>query len=187
MWVPKNPAEFPPNLRVGFWQNGFFRGFLFLGRRIFFCSRILSPNFFSSFLWEKVPRKILQENPRQNGAKTIQNLYNKNPRHMSAEGPGQQIACQIPLQRIKKNSPTSFCRRAGRVILKRIVTRDRPKGMPQKLGNHPNNKKKGSLSASQRKTKSEDCSRASTRKICPKRGPRKSHEKVTKKARTLFF
>ena len=34
---------------------------------------------------------------------------------------------------------------------------------------------------------SEDCSRASTRKICAKRGPRKSHEKVTKKARTLFF
>ena len=34
---------------------------------------------------------------------------------------------------------------------------------------------------------SEDCSRASTRKICPKQGPRKSHEKVTKKARTLFF
>ena len=29
---------------------------------------------------------------------------------------------------------------------------------------------------------SEDCSRASTRKFCPKRGPRKSHEKTTKKA-----
>ena len=28
---------------------------------------------------------------------------------------------------------------------------------------------------------SEDFSRASTRKICPKRGPRKSHEKTTKK------
>ena len=28
---------------------------------------------------------------------------------------------------------------------------------------------------------SEDFSRASTRKICPKRGPRKSHEKVTSK------
>ena len=27
------------------------------------------------------------------------------------------------------------------------------------------------------------CSRASTRKICPKRGPRKSHEKATKKPR----
>ena len=34
---------------------------------------------------------------------------------------------------------------------------------------------------------SEDCSRASTRKICPKWGPRKSHEKTTKKAQTLVF
>ena len=31
--------------------------------------------------------------------------------------------------------------------------------------------------------KSEDFSRASTRKICPKRGPRKSHENATKKPR----
>ena len=38
-----------------------FRGFLFLGRRIF--SRILSSDFSSSFLWEKVSRKIVQENP----------------------------------------------------------------------------------------------------------------------------
>ena len=30
---------------------------------------------------------------------------------------------------------------------------------------------------------SEDCSRASTRKICPKQGPRKSHDKATKKPR----
>ena len=30
---------------------------------------------------------------------------------------------------------------------------------------------------------SQDCSRASTRKISPKRGPRKSHEKATKKPR----
>ena len=44
-----------------------FRGFLFLSRRIF--SRIFSPHFFSSFLWEKVARKILQENPRQNPPK----------------------------------------------------------------------------------------------------------------------
>ena len=47
-----------------------FRGFLFLGRRSF--SRIFSPDFFSSFLWEKVPRKILQENPRENPPKFIQ-------------------------------------------------------------------------------------------------------------------
>ena len=54
---------------------------LFLGRRI--SSRILS-GFFSSSLWEKVPRKILQENPRQNPPKFIQ-----------------------------QKSPTHFCRRAG--------------------------------------------------------------------------
>ena len=41
-----------------------------MGRRIF--SRIFSPDLFSSFLWEKVPRKILQENPRQNPPKFIQ-------------------------------------------------------------------------------------------------------------------
>ena len=32
-----------------------------------------------------------------------------------------------------------------------------------------------------------DCSRASTRKICPKRGPRKSHEKATKRPRLHMF
>ena len=41
-----------------------------MSRRIF--SRIFSPDFFSSFLWEKVPRKILQENPRENPPKFIQ-------------------------------------------------------------------------------------------------------------------
>ena len=65
-------------VRVGSWQNGFFRGFLFLCRRIF--SRIFSPNFFSSFLCGKKSAqiKILQENPRQNPPKFIQH---KNPRH----------------------------------------------------------------------------------------------------------
>ena len=69
------------NVRVGFGQNGFFADFFF-GRRIF--SRILSPDFFSSFLWEKVPRKILQENPRQK-----------------------------PPNFIQQKSPTHFCRGAG--------------------------------------------------------------------------
>ena len=41
-------------------------------------------DFFSSFLWEKVPRKILQENPRQNPPKLTQ-----------------------------QKSPTHFCRGAG--------------------------------------------------------------------------
>ena len=44
-----------------------FRGFLVLGRRIF--SRISSPDSFSSFLCEKVARKILQQNLQQNPPK----------------------------------------------------------------------------------------------------------------------
>ena len=61
------------NLRAGFRQNGFFRGFFFLSRRIF--SRIFSPDFFSSFLWEKIPRKSSRKIP----GKILQNLYDKNP------------------------------------------------------------------------------------------------------------
>ena len=59
----------PSILGSGFGRTNF-RGFLFLGRRIFL--RVFSPDFFSSFLWEKVPRKILQENPRENPPKCIQ-------------------------------------------------------------------------------------------------------------------
>ena len=59
----KRGVSLPISIRVGSWQKGFLRGFVFLGRRIFL--RILSPDFFSSFLWEKVPRKILHENRRQ--------------------------------------------------------------------------------------------------------------------------
>ena len=43
---------------------------------------------FPKFGGEKVTRKILQENPWQ----ILQSLYNKNPRQISAEGPGQQSA-----------------------------------------------------------------------------------------------
>ena len=49
----------------------FFRGFLLLSRRIF--SRILPPDFPSHFVGKK-PRKILQENPRQNPPKFVQLL-----------------------------------------------------------------------------------------------------------------
>ena len=71
-----------------------FRGFLFLDRQIF--SQIFSRDFFSSFLWEKVPRKILQENPQQNPPKFIQ----QKSRHISAEGPGQDL--WIFLQRLAR-------------------------------------------------------------------------------------
>ena len=51
---------------VGFWQNGFFADFYFWAAGFCrgFCRRIFSP--------QKVPRKILQENPRQNPPNFIQ-------------------------------------------------------------------------------------------------------------------
>ena len=57
-------------IRVGFWQNGFFADFYFWVAGFFrgFSRRIFSPH----FVWEKVPRKILQENPRENPPKFIQ-------------------------------------------------------------------------------------------------------------------
>ena len=45
------------------------------------------PDFFSSFLWEKVPRKILQENPRQNPPKFIQQ---KSPTTSFCRGSGHE-------------------------------------------------------------------------------------------------
>ena len=54
-----------------FWAAGFFRGF---SRRIF------SPHFCGKKCPEKSSRKI--------PGKILQSLYNKNPRHISAEGPG---------------------------------------------------------------------------------------------------
>ena len=54
-----------------------FRGFLCLGRRIF------SPRFCGKKCSEKSSRKI--------PGKILQNLHNKNPRHISAEGPGQEF------------------------------------------------------------------------------------------------
>ena len=47
-----------------------FSRILFFGPPFFFTDFVAG--FFSSFLWEKVPRKILQENPRQNPPKFIQ-------------------------------------------------------------------------------------------------------------------
>ena len=68
------------SFRAGFWNNGPFADFYVWAAGFF--SRILSPDFSSSFLWEKVPRKILQKIP----GTILYNLYNKNPRHISAEG-----------------------------------------------------------------------------------------------------
>ena len=67
---------------VGFWRNGFFADFYFWAAGF---SRISSPDFFSSCLWEKVPRKIPQLNPRQNPPKLIQQ---RSPTHFcSGAGP----------------------------------------------------------------------------------------------------
>ena len=65
-------------VRVGFWQKlrtDFSRTFIF-GPPDFFADFVAG--FFVLILWGK----NLQENPRQNRP----NQYNKNPRHISAEG-----------------------------------------------------------------------------------------------------
>ena len=71
--------------RVGFWQNGFFADFYFWAAGFFrgFCRRIFSPHFCGKKCPEKSSRKI--------PGKILQNLYSKNPRHISAEGPGQKF------------------------------------------------------------------------------------------------
>ena len=84
-----HPFSEHPSYSGRFLAERIFRGFLFLGRRIF--PRIFSPDLFSSFLWEKVPREILQEIP----GKILPKLYNKNPRDISAEGPGQQLSAEV--------------------------------------------------------------------------------------------
>ena len=70
----------------GFWQNGFFADFYFwaVGFSHGFCRRIFSPHFFCV---KKCPEKSSRKIP----GKIRQNLHNKNPRHISAEGPGQKL------------------------------------------------------------------------------------------------
>ena len=52
------------------------------------------PDFFADFLRDFflvfVAKKSAQKNPRF--SKNLQNLYSKNPRHISAEGPGQELS-----------------------------------------------------------------------------------------------
>ena len=69
-------------------RTDFSRIFIF-GPPIF--SLILSPDFFSSFLWGK---KCPEKSSRKIPGKFLPNLYNKNPRHISAEGPGQETSPQ---------------------------------------------------------------------------------------------
>ena len=80
------------SVRVGFWQNGFFVDFYFWAAGFFrgFCRRIFSPHFCGKKCPEKSSRKI--------PGKILQNLYNKNPRHISAEGPGQILREHVLLE-----------------------------------------------------------------------------------------
>ena len=80
-----NRVNFHNHFRVGVWQNRYFCKFMFLSRRI--SSRILSPDFSPQFCRERCQEKSSSE--------IFQNLYNKNPRHISAEGPGQLIAISV--------------------------------------------------------------------------------------------
>ena len=75
------------SIRVGFWQNGFFADFYFWAAGFFrgFSRRIFSPHFCGKKRPEKSSRKI--------PGKILQNLYNKNPRHISAKGPAQHLIC----------------------------------------------------------------------------------------------
>ena len=76
-------------VRVGFWQNGFFADFYFwpAGFCRGFSHRIFSPHFCGTKWPEKSSRKI--------PGKILQKLHNRNPRHISAEGPGQVLNSAI--------------------------------------------------------------------------------------------
>ena len=73
-------------VRVGSRQNRF----SIFGPPDFFWGGGFSPRFFffsSFFVWEKCPEKSSRKIP----GKILQILHNKNPRHISVEGPGQDI------------------------------------------------------------------------------------------------
>ena len=82
------------DLRVGFWQNGFFTDFFFLATGFFrgFYRRMFSPHFCGKKCPDKSSRKIT--------GKILQNFYDKSPRHISAEGPGQVIAASARMTRL---------------------------------------------------------------------------------------
>ena len=69
-----------------------------MGHQIF--SRILSPDFFSSFFCGK---KCPEKSFAKISGKILQNVYNKNPRHISAEGPGQSLGLPEDCARLLQN------------------------------------------------------------------------------------
>ena len=105
--------EFPSkeNVRLGFWQNGFFADFYFWAAGFFrgFCRRIFSPH----FCGKKCPEKSSKKIP----GKILQNLYNKNPQHISAEGPGQKMTRKSKKQG-KEGQGTRFHTESGSDLVK---------------------------------------------------------------------
>ena len=58
------------------------------------------PDFFMDFvarfvLLIFVGKKCPEKSSRKIPGKILQNLYDKNPRHISAEGPGQDVTCVL--------------------------------------------------------------------------------------------
>ena len=80
-----------------------FHRFFLLSRRKF--SRILSLDFFFLAWWEKCPEKSCWKIP----SKILKNVYNKNLRYISAEGPGQQV--NFPRKFHHRISPTNVVAR----------------------------------------------------------------------------
>ena len=70
-------------VRVGCWQDGCFAGFIFEPPDFFanFIAGLFSPPFYG--------KKCPEKSSKKSSGKILQNLYNKNPQHISAEGPGQ--------------------------------------------------------------------------------------------------
>ena len=79
-WLPTLACR---NVRASFWQNGFFADFYFWAAGF-----DLVAGFFLLVFVGKVPRK---KSSRKIPGKILQNSYNKNPRQLSAEGPGQEM------------------------------------------------------------------------------------------------
>ena len=92
--------NFVSEVRAGFWQNRFFADIYFWAAGFIIADFVTG--FFSSFLWGKVPRKILQENPRQTPPKFIQQ---KSPTHF-CRGAG-------PTEGTAKSSRTWKCNDCG--------------------------------------------------------------------------
>ena len=110
--ISAGPERLPQKIAVKLKNKSYFLGWVF-GRKDF--SRIFifePPDFFADFVagfcfsssWGKSAEKILQENPRQN----LQNLDNKNPRHIAAEGPGQYFSASDQARIVFSTEDWSF-------------------------------------------------------------------------------